>query len=178
MRSWHLVQKGYLPEAVLNYIALLGWSFDDSREFFTLKELQELFSLDRLNKAPAVFDYKKLDWFNGMYIRKARAEQLAELLEPYLRKRGWVSEKPAEEERRRIEALVEEAEIGKIYTPLYLCRRWEDNSDASLTVDAQNRHNTYKDRLRTFELQARIKLNSGRCGVLFDKMMLSSTNAL
>ena len=99
-------ERGYLPQAVLNYIALLGWSFDDSREFFTLKELQELFSLDRLNKAPAVFDYKKLDWFNGMYIRKASAEQLAELLEPYLRKRGWVSEKPAEEERRRIEALV------------------------------------------------------------------------
>jgi glutamyl-tRNA synthetase len=99
-------ERGYLPQAVLNYIALLGWSFDDSREFFTLKELQELFSLDRLNKAPAVFDYKKLDWFNGMYIRKARAEQLAELLEPYLRKRGWVSEKTTEEERRRIEALV------------------------------------------------------------------------
>jgi hypothetical protein len=50
-------------------------------------------------------------------------------------------------------------QIGRIYTPLYLCRRWEDNSDASLTVEAQNRHNTYKDRLRTFELQARIKLN-------------------
>jgi hypothetical protein len=50
-------------------------------------------------------------------------------------------------------------QIGRIYTPLYLCRRWEDNSDAALSVDAQNRHNTYKDRLRTFELQARIKLN-------------------
>ena len=50
-------------------------------------------------------------------------------------------------------------QIGRIYTPLYLCRRWEDNSDASLSVEAQNKHNTYKDRLRTFELQARIKLN-------------------
>jgi len=51
-------------------------------------------------------------------------------------------------------------QIGRIYAPVYLCRRWEDNSDAALSVDAQNRHNTYKDRLRTFELQARIKLNS------------------
>jgi hypothetical protein len=50
-------------------------------------------------------------------------------------------------------------QIGRIYTPLYLCRRWEENSDAALSVDAQNNHNTYKDRLRTFELQARIKLN-------------------
>ena len=51
-------------------------------------------------------------------------------------------------------------QIGRIYVPLYLCRRWEENSDASLSVDAKNRHNTYKDRLRSFELQARIKLNS------------------
>lgn len=50
-------------------------------------------------------------------------------------------------------------QIGRIYEALYLCRRWEDNSDASLSVDAQNRHNIYKDRLRTFELIARIKLN-------------------
>jgi len=53
-------------------------------------------------------------------------------------------------------------QIGRIYKPVYLCRRWEDNSDASLSVEAQNKHNTYKDRLRTFELNARIKLNSLR----------------
>ncbi len=50
-------------------------------------------------------------------------------------------------------------QIGRIYTSVYLCRRWEDNSDASLSVEAQNKHNTYKDRLRTFELNARIKRN-------------------
>ncbi len=50
-------------------------------------------------------------------------------------------------------------QIGRIYKPVYLCRRWEENSDASLSVEAQNRHNIYKDRLRTFELKARIKLN-------------------
>ena len=99
-------ERGYLPEAVLNYIALLGWSFDDSREFFTLKELQELFSLDRLNKAPAVFDYKKLDWFNGMYIRKMTPDRLAAALEPYLQRPGWISKIPSEDGRRRIEALV------------------------------------------------------------------------
>jgi len=53
-------------------------------------------------------------------------------------------------------------QIGRIYMPVYLCRRWEDNSDASLSVEGQNRHNTYKDRLRTFELNARIKLNHTR----------------
>jgi len=53
-------------------------------------------------------------------------------------------------------------QIGRIYKPLYLCRRWEENSDASLSVEAQNRHNSYKDRLRSFELTARIKLNRER----------------
>jgi len=53
-------------------------------------------------------------------------------------------------------------QIGRIYTPLYLCRRWEDNSDASLSIEAQNKHNVYKDRLRSFELAARIKLNAIR----------------
>jgi glutamyl-tRNA synthetase len=99
-------ERGYLPEAVLNYIALLGWSFDDSREFFTLEELQQLFSLDRLNKAPAVFDYKKLDWFNGVYIRKAAPERLANLLVPYLQQRGWIPEKPSEADHQRVETLV------------------------------------------------------------------------
>jgi glutamyl-tRNA synthetase len=99
-------EKGYLPEAMLNYLSLLGWSFDDSREFFTLKQLQELFSLDRLNKAPAVFDYKKLDWFNGMYIRESSPDRLAELLLPYLQQRGWISQKPSGEELRRVRALV------------------------------------------------------------------------
>lgn len=51
-------------------------------------------------------------------------------------------------------------QIGRIYNPLYLCRRWEENSDASLSVEAQNKHNLYKDRLRTIELKARINLNS------------------
>ena len=77
-------EQGYLPEALINYIALLGWSFDDSREFFSLKELGELFSLNRLNKAPAVFDYKKLEWFNGMYIRKHSPEIMKDMLRPYV----------------------------------------------------------------------------------------------
>jgi glutamyl-tRNA synthetase len=98
-------EKGYVPEAVLNYIALLGWSFDDSREFFTLQELEHLFSLDRLNKAPAVFDYKKLDWFNGQYIRRLEAKRLRELLLPYLQQAGLVSTPPAPDELRIVDGL-------------------------------------------------------------------------
>ncbi len=53
-------RQGYLPEAIVNYLALLGWSYDDRREFFTLDELERVFTLEKVNKAPAVFDYKKL----------------------------------------------------------------------------------------------------------------------
>jgi hypothetical protein len=53
-------------------------------------------------------------------------------------------------------------QIGRIYNSLYLCRRWEDNSDASLSIEAMNKHNYYKDKLRTVELKARIKLNKNK----------------
>jgi glutamyl-tRNA synthetase len=65
------LQKGYLPEALINYIALLGWHAADDREFFTLEELKQQFSLERLQKSGAVFDVEKLNWYNSHYIRQA-----------------------------------------------------------------------------------------------------------
>ena len=99
-------EKGYLPEAILNYIALLGWSYDATTELFCLAELERLFSLERLNKAPAVFDYKKLDWFNGLYIRKLAPERLAALLLPFLQGAGLVADPPSAAEEQRVSGLV------------------------------------------------------------------------
>ena len=62
-----LIAMGYLPEAITNYVALLGWSPKSNRELFSMEELIEAFSLEGLSKSPAVFDYAKLDWFNGEY---------------------------------------------------------------------------------------------------------------
>ena len=84
------IEKGYLPEAIINYVSLVGWSYDDSREFFTKEDLKKLFTLDKLSKSPGVFDYKKLDWFNGHYIRQKSNEELKELIIPYLIKCGFV----------------------------------------------------------------------------------------
>lgn len=78
-----LVAKGYLPEAILNYIALLGWNPGDDREIFSLQELKECFSSERLNKSPAIFDIAKLTWMNGCYIRHLSADEFAQLAEPY-----------------------------------------------------------------------------------------------
>jgi len=71
-----LRDEGFLPEAVLNFLALLGWSYDDKTELFTPEELKAKFSLDRVGKAPAVFDETKLVWMNGHYIRTSPAERI------------------------------------------------------------------------------------------------------
>ncbi len=99
-------EAGYIPEALLNYISLIGWSYDDSREFFTIEELEKLFSLDKLNKAPGIFDYKKLDWFNGQYIRKKSNDDFIAAVLPYLIKDGIVSDPRTEEEQKMIREMI------------------------------------------------------------------------
>jgi glutamyl-tRNA synthetase len=76
-------RQGYLPEALLNYVALLGASYEEGRDLYTLEELAERFSLDKLNKAPAIFDYKKLEWHNGQHIRMKSDGELAALALPH-----------------------------------------------------------------------------------------------
>ena len=79
-----LIQEGYLPEAIINYIALLGWCPKDNQELFTLKELEKVFSIDGISKSPAVFDYNKLEWFNGEYIKAMTPEQFEQTAKPYI----------------------------------------------------------------------------------------------
>ena len=80
--SWYKDQ-GYLPEALLNYLSLMGWSMPDSREKFTLKEFIENFDLGRVDPAGPVFDLRKLDWLNGEWIRALSIEELATRLKDY-----------------------------------------------------------------------------------------------
>ncbi len=91
-------EMGFLPEAIVNFLALLGWAPEGEEELFTLEELTEQFSLERVSKSPAVFDMEKLKWINGMYIRKASAERLLEYGLPYLKKAGYVDAEPTVEQ--------------------------------------------------------------------------------
>ncbi len=79
-----LREQGYLAEAVVNYLALLGWGYDDSTTFFTRDELVEHFALERVSKNPAVFDEAKLRWMNGHYLRELGAEDLKARIEAFL----------------------------------------------------------------------------------------------
>jgi len=78
--------KGYLTEAIVNYIALLGWNPKDDREIFSLDELKKIFNISGLNNSPAIFDPDKLKWMNGEYIRKLTPEQFNDLAKPYYQK--------------------------------------------------------------------------------------------
>ena len=80
-----LLGQGYLPEAILNYIALLGWSPGGENELFTLGELTEVFDISGISKSPAIFDIEKLNHFNSEYIRKKTPEEFAQIAEPYIR---------------------------------------------------------------------------------------------
>src|SRR5436305_4075209 len=83
-----LRDAGYPPEAVRNYIALLGWGYDEATTFFTTPELIEAFSLERVGRSPAVFDEQKLRWMNGRYIREMDTGELTEILEERLGRTG------------------------------------------------------------------------------------------
>src|SRR3954467_976410 len=83
-----LRNTGYLREAVINYLALLGWGYDESTTFFTIDELQKLFSLERVSKNPAVFDEKKLRWVNGRYLRELPLDDLTLRLEEFTGRDG------------------------------------------------------------------------------------------
>ena len=82
-------EQGYIPEAFVNFLALLGWSYDDRTEVMSRDELVERFTLDRVGKSPAVFDYDKLSHLNGLYLRALPPEEYADRLVAYLRERGY-----------------------------------------------------------------------------------------
>lgn len=91
------LEKGYLPEALLNFIVLLGWNPKTEEEIFSMDEMIEKFDLSGVNKYGAVFNVEKLDWINGVYIRKMELDKLARLCEGYLEKAGLI-EKISEDE--------------------------------------------------------------------------------
>ncbi len=81
-------EQGYIPEAVVNFLARLGWAYDDKTEVFSRDDLLRLFRLDRVSPSPAVFDYQKLAWLNGVHLRNLPPEDYANRVVAYLREQG------------------------------------------------------------------------------------------
>jgi len=100
------MDMGYLPEALVNFLALLGWSPGGEEEVLSLDQIREQFSLDRVAKNPAVFDLDKLNWLNGHYIRQSSPERLAGMAVPYLQRAGLLPGEITPERLRWVEMLV------------------------------------------------------------------------
>ncbi|AFH66005.1 glutamate--tRNA ligase [Paenibacillus caseinilyticus] len=99
-------ELGYLPEAVMNFIALLGWSPKGEEEIFTKEELIAQFDLDRVSKSPAVFDMDKLNWMNNQYIKKADTDRITALALPHLQQAGRLPEELTAEQQQWVRSLV------------------------------------------------------------------------
>ncbi len=139
-----LIEQGFLPEAVVNFIALLGWSPDSDQEIFSLEDLVKIFDYHRMGKSPAVFDYKKLRWMNGEYIKAMDSEKFYEMAEPHLKK--VLSDrldlrKIAEMVKTRIEIFPDIEEMVSFFETLpdydiamYTHKKMKTNAETSLEV--------------------------------------------
>ena len=139
-----LVDQGFLTEAIVNYVALLGWCPEDNREMFTLKELVEAFDYRHMSKSPAVFDMTKLRWMNGEYIKAMDFESFYEKALPYIRNtihRDLDFRKIAEMVKTRIEVFPDIPdlidffqEVPEYETTMYTHKKMKTSEASSLEV--------------------------------------------
>lgn len=99
-------KMGYLPEAMVNFLALLGWSPGGEDEILSREEIIKQFSLDKVAKSPAVFDLDKLNWINGYYIRQSSLDRIVELALPYLQEGGYIPAELSEQDYMQVRAMV------------------------------------------------------------------------
>ena len=126
-----LIEQGFISEAVVNYVALLGWSPVDNREIFSLEELIKEFDYHNISKSPAVFDMTKLKWMNSEYMKAMEFDRFFEMAEPYIRE---VIRKDLD--LRKIAAMVKtRIEVFPEYDPeMYVHKKMKTNKETSLTV--------------------------------------------
>jgi len=99
-------EKGYLPQALNNYLALVGWSPESNEEIFNMDELEKEFSFDRVSKTGGVFDIDKLNWINGQYVREGSLDKITDLAIPFLKEAGYIDDEDVENRYEWIKTLV------------------------------------------------------------------------
>ena len=103
----YLKERGFLPQAVINYLALLGWSHPDKCEILSKEKIIKSFTIERLGKSPAIYDFEKLKWFNGKYIRNLCSDELLKISIPFIIKSNLATEKEIEKNYERFKLMVE-----------------------------------------------------------------------
>lgn len=99
--------RGYLPEGLINYLALVGWSPEDEKEIFSLKELEEEFTFERVGKSGGIFDKDKLDWVNAHYVKSYPLEKIAELAKPFIIESKLMTDEEIERDPHYYEVMIE-----------------------------------------------------------------------
>jgi len=141
-------RQGFLPEALINYLGLLGSSFAEAREVLSQSEMVEAFSLDRASKSGAVFDEEKLRWLNAIYIRSLTTHDLINRLEPFLRAAGYQPETLEPQWFKDIIDTVKDelttlADVGE-HIDLFFDDRYEMSPDAKQILDSENARKVVK----------------------------------
>ncbi len=112
-------KKGYLKEALVNYVALLGWAPDDNQEIFTMEELENAFTLEKVSKSGGVFDVQKLNWMNNQYIKSHDLDELTKLCVPYVVEAGLMTQQEAEEKFDWLKLAVETVRESMDYLSIF-----------------------------------------------------------
>lgn len=141
-------KRGFLPEALVNYLGLLGSSFADAKEVLTRAEMIEAFTLERASKSGAVFDEDKLRWLNAVYIRNCPTDDLMKRLDPFLREAGYEPETIEPQWFRRVIELVKDemvtlADAGT-HIDLFFDERYEISVEARQTLDNEDARNVVR----------------------------------
>ncbi len=178
-----LVAKGYLPEAILNYIALLGWAPEEDREIYTLDELVQAFNVKRIGKVGAIFDPEKLKWLNGMWLRQMDLDTYTELVTPYIDQAV-----KGDYDRRKIAAIIQQRantlqeipgmltffdEFPSFTNDLYFNKKMKTNADVAKEIlpecrtVLQNQEDWSQEALHTVLLELPKKLEKKNGQVLF-----------
>lgn len=155
--------KGYLPEALVNYIALVGWSPEDNKEIMTMDEMIESFSFDRVSKSGGVFDVDKLNWVNGHYIKEGDIDRLTKLCIPYLIKANMMAEDETEEKyewvkmimetaKERISYLSQISEYAKQFFGEKVVLENEEVKEVLKLEHVQDLLNTFKNKINSAEV--------------------------
>ena len=158
------LNKGYLPETLINFVALLGWHPKDEKELFSLSDLENEFSVKRINKSGAVFDVEKLKWMNGQYLKNLPIETIMKYAEPVFKSKGWDTKNT-----EKFKAVIENArkradtihEMIKPSIPFYAELEYSDEDNNLLQNESSQKVLTYFSEKLTGQInwtEAEIKL--------------------
>lgn len=153
-------KKGYLKEALVNYVALLGWSPDDNQEIFSMEELEKSFSLEKVSKSGGVFDVQKLNWMNNQYIKAHDLDELTKLCIPYVVEAGQMTQEEADQKFDWLRLAVETVRESMDYLSVFPEKIAMFLEDYPETIDEDAAEFMKSEHMKNLAIHLEEKLNA------------------